>query len=102
MDINDIDRLEFDPDELKMLFTFYGSDIKSKISVSTINNVKPKGTDDVCPICLEELENGDIKAGQLTSLYFKENNHYTVFEINGEQTIEEVHQEILQKLNWQK
>ena len=32
--------------------------------------------------------------------YFKTNDRYTVLEINGEQTIEEVHQEILEKLGW--
>ena len=32
--------------------------------------------------------------------YLKTNDRYTVLEINGEQTIEEVHQEILQKLEW--
>lgn len=32
--------------------------------------------------------------------YFRENVNYTLVEINGEQTIEEVHQEILKKLNW--
>ena len=34
--------------------------------------------------------------------YFRENDRYTLLEINGEQTIAEVHQEILQKLGWQK
>ena len=33
--------------------------------------------------------------------YFKTSNQYSVLEINGEQTIEEVHQEIMQKLSWQ-
>jgi adenylate kinase family enzyme len=32
--------------------------------------------------------------------YFKENNNYTLLEINGEQTIEQVHAEIMQKLGW--
>jgi adenylate kinase family enzyme len=32
--------------------------------------------------------------------YFKTNNRYTVLEVNGEQTIERVHAEILQKLGW--
>jgi adenylate kinase family enzyme len=32
--------------------------------------------------------------------YFRENDRYTLLEINGEQTIEEVHREILQKLGW--
>lgn len=30
--------------------------------------------------------------------YFKENDYYTVYEVNGEQTIEEVHKEILKAL----
>lgn len=34
--------------------------------------------------------------------YFRENNQYKFLEINGEQTIEEVHQNILQKLGWDK
>jgi adenylate kinase family enzyme len=33
--------------------------------------------------------------------YFKTSNQYTVLEINGEQTKEEVEREILQKLGWQ-
>jgi adenylate kinase family enzyme len=32
--------------------------------------------------------------------YFRENDRYTLLEINGEQTIEEVHREILEKLGW--
>lgn len=32
--------------------------------------------------------------------YFKSNSFYTFLDINGEQTIEEVHNEILQKLGW--
>ena len=32
--------------------------------------------------------------------YFKNNDRYTVLDINGEQSIEEVHQEILKKLGW--
>ncbi len=32
--------------------------------------------------------------------YFKTNDRYTVLEINGEQTIEEVHAEIINKLDW--
>jgi adenylate kinase family enzyme len=33
--------------------------------------------------------------------YFKSNNQYSFLEINGEQSIEDVHKEILQKLGWQ-
>ncbi len=33
--------------------------------------------------------------------YFKNNSYYNFITINGEQTIEEVHQEILKKLGWQ-
>jgi adenylate kinase family enzyme len=32
--------------------------------------------------------------------YVRENSNYTLLEINGEQTIEEVHAEILKKLGW--
>jgi len=32
--------------------------------------------------------------------YLKTNDRYTVLEINGEQTIEQVHEEIMQKLGW--
>jgi len=32
--------------------------------------------------------------------YFKKNERYTTFLINGEQTIEEVHREIIRKLGW--
>jgi adenylate kinase family enzyme len=33
--------------------------------------------------------------------YFNMNNQYTLLNINGEQTIEEVHKEIMGKLGWQ-
>jgi adenylate kinase len=32
--------------------------------------------------------------------YFANNNHYLLLDINGEQTIEDVHKEIMQKLEW--
>lgn len=32
--------------------------------------------------------------------YFGKNDHYILLDINGEQTIEEVHKEIVQKLGW--
>lgn len=32
--------------------------------------------------------------------YFKANEHYDVWQINGERTIEEIHHDIVQKLNW--
>jgi adenylate kinase family enzyme len=33
--------------------------------------------------------------------YFKSNERYTFLDINGEQTIEDVHKEIMEKLGWQ-